>query len=48
MHKKEKKVTYFFLPLLIDLTGRLLNVSYALLGCTIKPEIKRTFSENPQ
>lgn len=50
VHKKEKKVTPLgvCLPLLIDLTGRLLNVSYALLGCTIKPEIKRTFSDNPQ
>lgn len=47
MHKKEMKVA-FYLPLLIDLTVRLLNISHALLGCTIKLEIKRTFSDNPQ
>lgn len=47
MHKKEMKVA-FILLLLMDLTVRLLNISHALLGHTIKLEIKRTFSDNPQ
>lgn len=47
MHKKEMKVV-LFLPLLIDLTVRLLNISHVLLGRTIRLEIKKTFSDNPQ